>query len=379
MERRDFMLACGSCGLSAALAGQTLPERLPRPKLGSKEGGLWALCDRQEERLKQSPLRLQGPLQDYVQGVACRLARDHCPDLRVYVMRTPYFNASMAPSGMMQVWTGLLLRCLNEAQLAAILGHEIGHYLLRHGLEQLKSAESRSAFATVISVVPLAGPLVGLGALAGGFAYSRDHERAADRMGLDLMAGAGYPPMEASRIWANLLEELKAEADWSGDARKGSVLFATHPAEAERQKTLETLAAGYDAAGRDAAPGPLALAKAPFRQQWLEDELKRRKFGESLALLTRLALHDPRDGLVCFFLGEAYRLRGAEGDPERALEACARAADLAGAPPEVHRSLGRLHRRAGRPKEMKDAYARYLHLKPDAEDAGMIRSYLEEP
>ena len=54
------------------------------------------------------------------------------------LVRTPYFNASMAPNGMMQVWSGLLLRVDNEAQLAAVLGHEIGHYLARHSVERLR-------------------------------------------------------------------------------------------------------------------------------------------------------------------------------------------------------------------------------------------------
>jgi cytochrome c-type biogenesis protein CcmH/NrfG len=157
------------------------------------------------------------------------------------------------------------------------------------------------------------------------------------------------------------------------------VLFATHPQEAERQQTLETQAAAYDPAGRDAAPGPLRQAIAPYRQDWLEDELKRRKFGESLALLTRLCQADPQDGLACYFLGETYRLRNDEGDQERALVAYAKAGELPGAPPEVHRAMGRQHRKAGRTDEMKEAYSRYLQLKPDADDADMIRSYLEEP
>jgi len=67
----------------------------------------------------QQLLRLQGTvprvhasdaLLDYVQAIACRLGGDHCPDIRVHLVRTPLFNASMAPNGMMQVWTGLMLR-----------------------------------------------------------------------------------------------------------------------------------------------------------------------------------------------------------------------------------------------------------------------------
>jgi hypothetical protein len=53
--------------------------------------------------------------------------------------------------------------------------------------------------------------------------------------------------------------------------------------------------------------------------------------------------------------------------------------DLPGTPPEVHRALGRLSRKAGNVQDMRKQYARYLELRPDAEDADMIRSYLKEP
>ena len=59
----------------------------------------------------------------------------------------PQFNAMMAPNGMMLVWSGLLLRVENEAQLAAILGHELGHYLERHSVEQLRAAKDRAVLA----------------------------------------------------------------------------------------------------------------------------------------------------------------------------------------------------------------------------------------
>ena len=57
----------------------------------------------------------------------------------------------MAPNGMMQVWSGLL-RVDNEAQLASVVGHEIGHYLQRHTVERLRDAQSRSAFGMVLNI-----------------------------------------------------------------------------------------------------------------------------------------------------------------------------------------------------------------------------------
>src|SRR3546814_5968134 len=73
-----------------------------------------------------------------------RLSRHFSSDMRVYLMRTPYFNASMAPNGMMTVWSGLLLRVNDEAQLAAILGHEMGHYMQRHTLARMRDMRSKA-------------------------------------------------------------------------------------------------------------------------------------------------------------------------------------------------------------------------------------------
>jgi Flp pilus assembly protein TadD len=112
---------------------------------------------------------------------------------------------------------------------------------------------------------------------------------------------------------------------------------------------------------------------------WMEDELKRRRLGESLALFTRLSQAEPEDGLVRYFLGEVHRLRGGDEGERLALETYEKAAGLPGAPAEVHRALGRMHRKAGRADAMKQAFARYLELRPDAGDAEMIRSYLKEP
>lgn len=383
MDRRTFIGACGCClgsgSLGRGLLGEDLPPRIPRPDPKTDEGGLWAIMERDEARLKESPFLVrEAALAAYIQDIACRLSQGHCPDVRTYVMRSSLFNASMAPNGAMQVWTGLLLRAENEAQVAAVIGHEVGHYVARHSLERLRDAKSRTAFASVVGVVPVAGLLAGVGILAGAFAYSREHERVADRIGQELMAAAGYPPQEASKVWINLLEELKAEKDWSGDASKRSVLFATHPHAEERGTTLETLAQSLTRPGQDARTAAFRQAMAPHRRAWLEDELKRRKFGESLALLTRLVKTNPADGEACYFLGEGYRLRSAEGDAQRALKAYQEAATQPSAPPEVHRALGNIHRRAGRGPEMREAYGRYLQARPEAEDAEMIRSYLTE-
>ncbi len=104
-----------------------------RPALQSTEAGLWMTMDKFERRLANSELVERDPeLNRYVRGVLCRVSPSHCEDVRVFIIKNPYFNATMAPNGSMHVWSGLLLRVQNEDQLAAVLAHEMAHYLHRH-------------------------------------------------------------------------------------------------------------------------------------------------------------------------------------------------------------------------------------------------------
>jgi len=218
-------LASGAAwGQASAPVPWAAPSRFARPELSSDEGGLWSLMDREESRLRRSPFLIRdAALRDYLQGVACKLAGAHCADVRVYPLRTPFFNASMAPNGMMQIWSGLLLRADNEAQLAAVLGHEIGHYLQRHTLDRLRDAKARSAFGTFLAVFGVVGMIGQLATLASAFAFTRDQEREADAIGLTLMRDAGYDPREASKVWENLMAEAAAAP--GGDVATGSPML----------------------------------------------------------------------------------------------------------------------------------------------------------
>jgi beta-barrel assembly-enhancing protease len=389
MQRRPFLLGCGCLALAAALGVRAdeydyqAPPRFSRPDPSSDEGGLWAYMDRQEQQLKRSSFLIRDPaLNKYVSDIACRLAGEHCPEMRVYLVRTPYFNASMAPNGMMQVWSGLLVRMQNEAQLSAVLGHEIGHYLQRHSVEGLRDAKSRSSFAQILGIVVGVagggnlGMLAQAGVLASGMAYGRDQEREADRIGIALMARSGYAPAEAGRVWGQLLEESEGAKAAGEDVSTPNILFSSHPPQEERREVLAAAAKrDWPGATRDGADEYRA-ALAPHRMGFLYDEVRRRRFGESLVLFDRLLKSSPRDGQVQYFKGEAYRQRGREGDTKLALEAYRAALGMDNTPPEAHRSLGTVLRQAGDDAEATLAFKRYLELKPDAEDAELIRSYL---
>jgi predicted Zn-dependent protease len=390
MDRRRWLVA--GCGHCLALAGLGVraqsaaveagapapwsgPERFVRPDLGSDEGGLWATMDREEARLRHSPFLMRDAgLRTYLQDLACRLSGPHCPDVRVYPLRTPLFNASMAPNGMLQIWSGLLLRVENEAQLAAVIGHEMGHYLKRHALERLRDARARSAFATFMSGLGVIGLAGQMGALATMFAFSREQEREADAIGLTLMRDAGYDPREAAKIWDNLRAELAAAPN--ADAAKANPMLATHPASAERSATLRQLAEGTTGGTLGAAE--YAAALQGVRLQLVDDELKLGQYAQTLALMDRLVAHAPERSDLLYCRGEARRLRARDGDLDAALDDFGRAIALGQEPPAVHRSQGLIHRARSEPAEAAAAFRRYLELVPDAPDASLIRSYLPE-
>jgi predicted Zn-dependent protease len=397
MKRRDWLVAgCARCAALATglagLAGSTAraattrdaelpddwkpPARFAKPDLASDEGGLWALMEREETRMRRSPFLMRDvELRDYLQGIACKLAGEHCPDVRTYPMRVPYFNASMAPNGMMQVWSGLLLRVDNEAQLAAVMGHETGHYLRRHALDQLHDVQARSAFATFMAMFGAIGLVGQMAAIAGGFGFSRDQERQADRIGLTLMRNAGYDPRQAAAVWENLLAELASSSH--EDPAKRNPLFATHPPSEERSATLKRLS--EDAGGGFVGEAEYAARIRPMRYGLLEDELKRGQPAETLNLLDRMIKREADQAELWYFRGETRRLRGVDGDNDAALADLNRAVALGGEPPQVYRALGFVQQKLQHGEDARAAFTRYLERAPDAPDAALIRQYLTEP
>lgn len=362
-----------------AAAGWAPPPRFTRPALDTDEGGLWALLDREETRLRRSPFRMRDEaLQGYLDAIVGRLAGEHRADIRTYALRTPVFNASMAPNGMMQVWSGLLLRVENEAQLAAVVGHEIGHYLERHSVERLRDAKARSAFGAFMAAFGVVGLVAQMASLAGGFAFSREHERRADEIGVHLMRQAGYDPRAAEAIWGNLEAELAATP--GGDEARSTPMFATHPGIPERRAALQTLAgAGGGALHAEA----YAQRMAPHRTVMLEDELRRNRPDESLVLLSRLldrasARAGRPDAELLHFRGEVRRVRGADGDVALARADFEAAIAAGGEPALTHRSLGHLQRAGGDKVAARAAYTRYLERAPQAPDAALVKAAIEE-
>jgi len=390
LTRRRF--GCALCGLAAAAftlragaqtapGGRTYVAPGYRPAAESDEKGLWSLMDRAERDLKVSRFVVRdAEVNAYVHDIVCRLAKDHCPDVRTYIVRTAHFNASMAPNGMMEVWTGLLLRCGDEAQLAAILGHELGHYLRSHTVERWRDARNKSDVGTFLTLgmavagLGAFGSLAQLALVASAFSFSRDQEREADEIGLELMAKAGYAPSAAAEVWDQLIAEFKA-----GTAeRQRQLLFATHPEPEERMAALREAAmkAGGDAGERG---HERYLAKlAGVRARLVGDELALRQYARSELVFQRLLAQFPDDGQLWFAKGEVYRLRGEEGDAPRALAAYARALETMSAPPEALRGTMLVELKTGARDRAQAAFDAYRKAKPEAADIEALRMLLSQ-
>ncbi|MCH8926969.1 MAG: M48 family metalloprotease, partial [Proteobacteria bacterium] len=313
--------------------------------------------------------------------ILCRLVEDYCGDIRFYIVRHPYFNASMGPNGAMQIWTGLLLRVQNEAQLAAVLGHELTHYLRRHTLQRWRDIRAKTdaliffQLATAVAGVGIVGTFAQLAALGSIQAFTRDMEREADRVGFEMMTGASYDPNAAPKIWEMMIAEKEAS-----NLPKGSIFFASHPTSEERQETIAKMAAEYDSDTAKLGRERFVEMTARYRGDWLRDELRQRDFGSLQVVLDYLMEAGANPGELHYFQGELHRLRGEEeeGDEAKAVEAYKTAIDTGAAPPEAHRALGLVYWSAGRKDEARGAFEAYIEVAPEAEDRAMVEYYLQQ-
>lgn len=396
-----FALAC-ILATSEAAAGDLPVASAPaaalkreRPLATTDEGGLWQVSDKTEFEAGRSGERMRAPeLEAYLRTVSCKVAPEYCSDLRIYVMQRPFFNASMAPNGYMEVWSGMLLRAEDEAQLAFVLGHEITHYAERHSLQTLKEVRDRANGAMIASFALAAigtaaaynnpgsaqsisnstGSLVNivyLANIAAVFDFSRENESRADAGGYARLTRAGYAPKAGADIWKTLTAET-SQSDFPKVREKearGSI-FSTHPVTSERIAALEKLSAGASG-GVEGRKEYRAIIR-PYLSAWLRDDLRRKDFGETLFQIERLARDGEDLGVLNFFRGEAYRLRRQDGDSALAQAAYLKAIDYPDAPAVVWRQIGESLERESKKAEAAAYYQAYLARSPDAPDKLLI-------
>ncbi len=258
LTRRDFLWLVSAT--TTGVAGGCLSGCATDPVTGEKI--LVGLSEGQEIQLdrENSPHQFSadyGPVQDsmlndYVAGVGKDLAAlSHRP-------RMPYsfravnannINAYAFPGGSIAATRGILVELDNEAELAGLLGHEVGHVTARHAAEQ--AGKTMVAQATVLGAAAYAGSkqaglgnvVASVGSLGAGALlahYNRDNERESDDLGMQYMTRAGYNPDGM----VGLMDVLRSQHQTKPGAME--LMFATHPQSEERYQTaLRTTQARY--------------------------------------------------------------------------------------------------------------------------------------
>jgi predicted Zn-dependent protease len=158
---------------------------------------------------------------------------------QIHTLRTDELNAYCMPGGKIMVYSGLVDRLhLTDAELATVIGHEMGHALREHARERISQEYVKQIAITGAAVLTGAGQVaVDLASAVANVSYqlphSREQEREADDIGLELMARAGYDPHAAINLWEKMMK---------ANASSGTPQFlSTHPASQNRIKDLQRL------------------------------------------------------------------------------------------------------------------------------------------
>jgi predicted Zn-dependent protease len=268
----------------------------------------------------------------YVQQVGSRLAAvaDRPLPYEFVVLNNGELNAWALPGGKIAVNRGLLVELNNEAELAAVLSHEIVHAAARHGAHQMENAQLMQVGATVASVAASAyggsglGELVGQGAAFGSqlvqLKYGRDDELEADQYGMKYMKSVGYDQQAAVSLQELFLKKFEAEKE------QGllDTWFASHPPSAERvAKNTQTMASqggpGGDTGADRYQQAMAGLKKAAPAYAKADEAVAAAKKGDmagARSLVNDAIRMEPREARFHELLGE---IEAAGKNPKQAL------------------------------------------------------------
>lgn len=157
---------------------------------------------------------------------------------QVHTIKADTINAYVMPGGKIVFYSGIIEKLkLTDAEIAAIMGHEMAHALREHSREKMSRQVATSGFIGIASsALGLSAGQAQLASLAGdvglSLPHSRTQEAEADKIGLELMARAGYNPNAAITLW----QKMQAQSGGSGPQ-----FLSTHPSSANRIKEIQTL------------------------------------------------------------------------------------------------------------------------------------------
>lgn len=198
--------------------------------------GLQAFADLKKEK----PVSNNAKYNQIAQCIAQAITQETGGTWEVVVFEDPSPNAFALPGNKIGVHTGMLKLVANQDQLAAVIGHEVGHVLARHSNERASQELAVNQGMGIIQAVgapqtalgQTAIGLLGVGAQYGILMpYSRVHESEADMIGVDLMAKAGFDPKQSISLWQKM--------EQASQGQQPIEYMSTHPSHETRIGDLE--------------------------------------------------------------------------------------------------------------------------------------------
>jgi predicted Zn-dependent protease len=270
----------------------------------------------------------------------------------------------------------------NEDQLAAVLAHETIHCIQRHALRALRNYRDQPALLTAVQHTLLNTPslqemarFMGItGAIAAINGYARELEAEADRMGIELMARAGYNPKEALALFDHMMDEIEQE----GLAEP--FFFGSHPAFKQRAGDLQSLPDfAYSLTEPTARNNNIFLAR--LGRIFLDNagmDIRLGRFHSAGHGIEKLLRINPAEPRAYYLLGEIYRQRGQDGDTSRALKNYNHAISLDPEYAAAHKAVGLIHYKKGHRALAKKFFESCLQLSPNRSDKTYIQDYIKQ-
>ena len=324
----------------------------------------------------------------YVQQVGARLAAvaDRKLPYEFVVLNNGELNAWALPGGKIAINRGLLMELKSEAELAAVLSHEIVHAAARHGAHQMENAQLLQIGGAVASVAASAyggsqlGELVGQGAAVGSqlmqLKYSRDDELEADKYGMRYMKSVGYDLQAAVALQELFLQK-------SGDKQNVPTLFASHPPSAERvAQNRQTMANQGGPGGdigtdryRQAMAGLMNSAPAYAKADQALEAAKKDDLASARSLVSEAIRMEPREARFHLLLGE---IEAARKNPEVALTHLNKAQQLDPGYFKPIAQAGIIQYQLGNKSAAEPLLTRGMQLLPTAPNAYYLGRLLED-
>lgn len=234
---KKILSVLATCLLSACVTSPTGRSQLVfMPDAQINQMGLQAF----DNLKKQKPISTSSKYNQLANCIAGAITQETGGNWEIVVFEDASPNAFALPGNKIGVHTGMLALVDNQDQLAAVIGHEIGHVLARHSNERASQEFAVSQGMGIIQAV--SAPQTALGQTALGMLgigaqygilmpYSRTHESEADMIGVDLMAKAGFDPRQSIGLWQKMEQASKGQQPIE--------FMSTHPSNSTRIQQLE--------------------------------------------------------------------------------------------------------------------------------------------